>query len=349
MKRLLVALVFSACATTGSNAAPPTKPAECPTTEPSTTDDAQLLWTARVEKVCVLGAAPQQAADLQKLVQNREGQQLAPEWLSEELRVFVATGFVREVKAIASPVGQHGAVLTFVVKQYPPVGEVKFVAGGKVNVGPSREAAMKTAWASPIALARVKEDLVDTLHAQGFQLATVETKTTDVAGKTNVEFVIGEGPQDTVKSIEFDGNKRIKEAELKKALRSALNTPWDVNTNVYDEQAIQFVYLEQGMVNASVTASTVRDASTGAVAVRFTIVEGDVFSFGTMKISGEKLGSEKELLAGFDSKPGKTFSRSAVRRDVEKLEARGAYTATPQVTVDPKKKRVDINFVVTPK
>lgn len=349
MKRLIIALIFSACATTGSNTTTVAKTAECPKSEPATTDDAQLLWAAKIEKVCVLGAEAEQATQLQEMVKSREGQQLSPEWLSEELRNFVATGFVREVKAIASPVNQNGAVLTFVVKQYPQVGEVKFVAGRKVDVGPSRDAAMKTVWASPIALARVKEDLVDTLQAQGFASATVELKATEVGNKMNVELIANEGPQDTVTSIQFVGNKRIKEAELKKTMRSVLNSAWDVNANMYDEQAIQYLYLEHGMVNATAKAATVRESTTGSVAVTFTIVEGDVFSFGALTVRGEGIGSEKELLKLLESKTGKVFSRSVVRRDVEKLEARGAVTVLPEVNVDPKKKRVDINFAVTPK
>lgn len=347
MKRLLAPLLFlSACATTGAaTAVTAPQPADCPATEPATTDDAQLLWNARVEKVCVLGAEAEEAPRLLELVKDREGQQLSPEWITDELRDLVGTGFVREVKAIASPAGQHGAVLTFVVKQYPQVGEVKFVAGGRVDVGPSREAAMKTVWASPVALARVKEDLVDTLHAQGFASAEVTMKTVDAGAKTNVELVVTEGPQDTVTAIHFVGNKRVTEAELRKALRSALQTPWDVNTDVYDEQALQLVYFDRGMVSASVKASTVRESTTGAVAVTFTITEGDVFSVGRLAIRGA---SEKALKT-LGSKTGKVFSRSVVRRDVETLEANGQFTVTPEVNVDPKKKRVDVTFVVTPK
>lgn len=352
MKRFVVAMVLSACATTSSTTATtataPTKP-ECPTTEPATTDDAQLLWTSRIVKVCVLGADAERAGPLYEMVKSREGQQLSPEWITDELRNFVATGFVRDAKAIASRAGENTAVLTFVVKQYPQVGEVKFVAGRKVDVGATRETAFKTYWASPMALARLKEELVDTLQAQGFASATVELKTTSVGEKTNVEFIITEGPQDTVTAIQFVGNKRIKEAELNKALRSALNAPWDVNTTGNDESAIQALYWDRGMLDATAKAAEVREASSGSVTVTFTISEGDVFSYGTVKVRGDAVGSEKVLLKLLESKTGKTFSRSAVRRDIAKLEARGQVNVEPEVSFDRKKKRADLTFVVTPK
>lgn len=346
MKRALVALMLSGCVTTGANTGPaPLTKAECPTTEPSTTEDSPMIWNARVAKVCLLGPANEELKGVLGLMKSQEGKALEPEVVSRSLRDFVATGFVSSAKAIATPAPENTAVLTYVVTLYPQVGEVKFVAGGKVDVGPSRNAAMKAAWASPVALARVKEDLVDTLHAQGFQLATVAMKTTRAGEKVNVEFVVNEGPQDTVTSIQFVGNKKLKEAELRKVLRSQMNAPWDVNTNTYDELALRDAYYDRGMITAQAKAATVRESTTGAVAVTFTITEGEVFTFGALTING----ADQKLLKTLEAKSGKTFSNSVVRRDIAKLEASGEFTVTPQVNLDEKKKKVDLTFVFTKK
>ena len=349
MKRFGLVTLLCACATTGPAVTATKNPPECPAVEPTASDDSPLPWAALVAKVCVLDPGAHQDTSLLELVKEREGQKLEADWLADELRELVGTGFVREVKAIASPAAQNAVLLTFVVKRYPLLGKVSFVAAGKVDVAPSRGAAINTAWVSPFAMARLKADLIDTLHAQGFESAQVAVKTTPAGEKTDVELVVTEGPQDTVRSIQLAGNRRLKEAELRKLIKTEVNTPWDGSTAMDDEAALTAHYQDRGMASASVKASTAIEKSTGAVALTFTIVEGEVFTVGAVHVRGDALGAEKGLLKQLETKPGAVFSVATTRRDVQKLEARGPVRVIPDVALDAKKKRVDITFELAPK
>lgn len=337
----LVLVLSSACATTSSTVTPVApEVVECPKREPATTDEPLLPWQSRIEKVCLLGASADDALRLTEFIAPREGQTLSPELVSEDLRGLVDTGFVQHAKAVAQRVS-GGVVLIYVVKQYARVGDVSFEGTQRVDVGALRDVALKTVWASPRALRVLNDELNERVRELGFSSGNVALESKLVGEKVNVHFVVTEGPQDTLKSVTFVGNKRVKEVELRKSLRVAVDTPWNAETAAFDEQQIQALYLDRGMINAKVSTATTTDKATGAVALTFTILEGEQFTFGVLKVQG---GSDKEL-KNFESKTGRVFSRSSLMRDVEKLKSTGV-SVTPEVQIDQKRQRVDVTFVV---
>ncbi|MBL8956740.1 MAG: hypothetical protein JNK82_38560, partial [Myxococcaceae bacterium] len=118
-----------------------------------------------------------------------------------------------------------------------------------------------------------------------------------------------------------------------------------------DEDAVQLsqVYYDRGMMNVSVRPSWVKLQAPGAVELVFTIVEGEIFKIGKLTFSGVALGPDKEVMKGFESKPGGVLSRAALRRDIDRLRDRASakgfnVNVLPVTNVDPDKKIVDVEL-----
>ena len=99
---------------------------------------------------------------------------------------------------------------------------------------------------------------------------------------------------------------------------------------------------------------SVKPTIAGDVAtVAFTVKEGLVFKIGKLRLAGESLGVEKEVLASLETKPKAVFSRSIIMKDIEALRARakahglGDVDVTPETDVDPKALTIDLKFDVT--
>lgn len=347
----LVALLLCACATTSPSksetiAAPPPPAITCPTSPPQPSDETPP-WGTRVTKLCLLGASDDDALRFNEIIAPREGEPLTADAVAADLRELISTELLGDAQVFAQRLDAERVMLIYAVTPYPLVGAITVEGAQKADTGALRDAALKTGWASPVRLKNLQRELEGQLHELGFNAAAVTVTTKPVGAKVDVHVAVVEGPLDTLKTIAFTGHKRGKEAELRKTVKSALNQPWRGDASA-DVQALELHYFDRGMVNARINFTTAR-ATSGDIALTFTITEGDVFSVGTLKLRGDALGPEKPLLASLTSKPGRVFSRSVMRDDVQKLEARGDVVVTPIVDVDPKTKRINVTFEVAPK
>lgn len=362
MMRWLVALALGVSGCANAPTRKPTDPAPapgpralpgvatCPREAPTaTTENATKVLGAKIEKVCLFNTGGGAGLELRDVVSSREGQPLTAEGVARDLEALLLPGTVRDARAIVQPLASGGVVLAYVVSEYPLIGKISFEGVHAVSVTALGNLALGYAYSSPTAISRLANAMAQLYQERGFSRVQITPRVLGGApGRTEIVFVVQEGPLTTVSSIRFVGSKRLTPAELKTVLRSTVDAPYLEEQASADAAALVALYLDKGMIQAKVTHATAPGKAPHLPELVFTIEEGDVFTLGKLSLSGHKLGDDKAVLKTLEARPGAVFSRAAIRRDIERLRTRAAaqgvtIDVTPVTTVDPgNRQRIDM-------
>jgi outer membrane protein assembly factor BamA len=151
------------------------------------------------------------------------------------------------------------------------------------------------------------------------------------------------GKASTVTSVAMKGNKKVKQADLVKLVTIAPNSPYLAPAMDNAVDALVTYYQDHGFINITVTAPT----PTGGPAVAtFAINEGDQFHVGKLEVTGVSAEDAKKYLAMLAVKKGDVFSRSAIKKGIDKIQAAVAKEVDPITHLDIVKKTIDLQLAV---
>ena len=148
--------------------------------------------------------------------------------------------------------------------------------------------------------------------------------------KATLAFSIKEGRKTLVKRVCFSGNDHFRAKKLRSVLftredwlfgfldRAGSYQPDAIEA---DKQVIENYYQSNGFLNAKVTdVTTERDLSKkGGLVVTFHINEGEQYTISDVRVPGNEIISEQELLPQLPIKVGDLYSRDKVRQTIEAL------------------------------
>src|SRR5215204_4013410 len=128
----------------------------------------------------------------------------------------------------------------------------------------------------------------------------------------NVTITIVEGPRTELRSVTFQGNMTLSDAELRKRISTAPGRVYSIAEVIVDRDSIVQAYHDRGFETVAVTPQTMFSESDTRADVRFTIVEGPqiivdhVIISGNLHISTETI--EREIVL----RPGEPYGEAAV-------------------------------------
>ncbi len=338
-----------------SAASAPPAPAACPTRAPAFagTSHADGLWGAKVEQVCLLGAQEDVAPHLTALVLPRQGTGLDPKAVSEDLELLYKQVVVEDATALVEPLPapSKGVRLTYLVAEFPRYTELHLEGARAVSEDTVRSVLEVGLPANPVVLRAAIDEVRQSYASIGYARAKVDSKLVPTQpGQVRLELAIDEGPRLTVGAIRLEGAKAVKQAELRRALKSEVGAPFTQELADRDAAALNAVCFDHGLVQSSVTFKSPRAMSgaDGSVELVFSIDEGPVFRLGQVKLEGFDVGP-LEALQGIETKPKSVFSRSAVTRDIDRLkhlaQQKGAQVeVTPLTEVHVEQQTIDLTF-----
>lgn len=354
MRNLLFAVFLSGCATTTAstiqtNAATPPPPPnpECPKALGKVLESGPVFGVI-VEKLCVVGASENQALRVREAIAPREGSPLTAEAVRADIESLFMSDLFTDVTVTAEVMPSKKLMLTYFVTEADIVSTVEFKGVTAVKPDELEALAHKGIRATPFVMKAVTRQLEALYAGLGYARAEVDLKVTSL-GKGDAALVveIAEGARLTVGSVKFEGAKKIPEAELKKALKSAVGSPYLEDLAERDVLSLNTLYFDRGYVNVQVTHE--QQTTGDKVELVFKVSEGEQFKLGKLSLSGFSIGDEKEVFKVFESKPKAIFSRATLQRDIERLRERARQrgnlvNVTPLTNVDVNKKLIDITF-----
>lgn len=363
-RALFFSVLFAAAACgPGPTAEPKTEAArpkpgalDCPPSPPAPNADATKIAEVtgkRVAKTCLYGVEGDSLAAAQKALRSREGEPLDLEHVREDIGGLVKTGVIDDVAVSALSQGDAVALYYALVPR-PRIAEVQF-EGAHVfeKEGLTGKIAMEKH--RPLVQAEVS-DLVtamrDEYGRRGYRSAKIASKTEPAGpGLVKLKFVVEEGPQWKIGPVSFKGNKKVSEADLKKAVALETGTPFDEEKIDRGVLAVQSLYFDRGMINVRIERGVAEPDKDGATPLTLTLDEGDVFRVASLKLGKLAAADEKALLAKLKTKPKAVFNRSKLVEDVKSLTdtfaARGqTVEIVPRTDVDAKNKTLDVTLDV---
>ncbi|MBU3541040.1 outer membrane protein assembly factor BamA [Polynucleobacter sp. UB-Tiil-W10] len=284
---------------------------------------------------------------------------------AESIKALYTTGFFRDVQIQA-----QGNVLIVIVEERPTIARIEFT--GMKEFDP--EVVRKSLKAVGLAEARfydkalidkAEQELKRQYVGKGMYAAEVVATVTPVErNQVAVYFNIDEGPVAKIEEISFIGTEAFSESTLKSEMQLKTGgwLSWYSKDNLYSKQKltadlenIRSYYLNRGYLEFVIESTQVSiTPDKKGIYLTISIREGKKFTVKDVRLAGETLGKESELMQLIVLKPGDTFSSAKLTESTKAIaEVLGSYgyafaTINPQPDIRRDIAEVDLTLVVDP-
>src|SRR5690606_35064581 len=165
---------------------------------------------------------------------------------------------------------------------------------------------------------------------KGFFLVSVDFRVEERPdNQVAVIFEVRENSKVEVRRIDFVGNEKVPDEELKDAMftkegnyLSFLTGAGTYREEVFerDLHAISGVYYDRGYINVQVDRPTVAiSPDMRWITITIPVEEGEQYSIGEIDFSGDILTTKEELRELMRVEPGQIFSRSKLQDDLQRM------------------------------
>ncbi len=280
----------------------------------------------------------------------------------KSLRSLFATGLFADVKIDRQG---NGVVLVTVVEN-PVINQIAFEGATDVEKS-TLQGEIQLKPRAVYTRAKVQADvqrILDVYRRQGRYAATVEPKIIELdQNRVNLIFEIREGQATKVKSIQFIGNRAFSDSQLRDIISTTQSGLFDFikNASYYDpdrmaldRELLRQYYLKNGYADIRiVSANADLDREGSGFFMTFVIEEGEVYSFGDVRIESSLSGINPERFRPeLLTKSGDIYNASNIDKTVEKLtlavsEQGYAFARVrPKADRDPASRRIGITYVI---
>lgn len=248
--------------------------------------------------------------------------------IDQSIRSLFATGLFSDVT-----IDRSGGTVVVKVVENPVINQVAFEGNRDVEDATLRgEVQLKPR--SVYTRAKVQADvqrILDVYRRQGKFSASVEPKVIELdQNRVNLVFEIAEGGSTKVKSVAFIGNRAFSDAQLRDIITTQQSGWFDFlkNASFYDpdrlaldRELLRQYYLKNGYADVRiVSANADLDRDGSGFFVTFVVEEGDVYSFGDIRIESALPGLTAEsLYSELLTKSGQTYNAAEIDKTVERL------------------------------
>jgi outer membrane protein insertion porin family len=281
------------------------------------------------------------------------------------IKSLFGTGFFKDVRLEV-----EGDVLVVLVEERPAISSLDFVGvkafdkeqlrKGLREVGLSESRIFDRSLAE-----RAEQELKRQYLSQGYYAARITTTVTPLErNRVGLTFSVDEGDIAKIRQINIVGAKAFKEKDLLALF--TLRTPgwltWYTKTDQYSKQklsgdleTLRSHYLDRGYIEFNIESTQVSiSPDKQDIYITVNVSEGDQYQVSSVKLAGELLLPEADLLKLVTIKPGALFSREQVTETTKAISERlsndgyafANVNAAPEV--DKEKKQVAFTLFVDP-
>ncbi len=322
--------------------------------DPFVIKDIRIEGLQRVEPGTVFSYLPVQVGD-----------SFTGEKSAEAIKALYSTGFFRDVQIQA-----QGNVLIVIVEERPAISRIEFTGMKEFDL----EIVRKSLKAVGVAEARfydkalidkAEQELKRQYVGKGmFATEVVATVTPVERNQVAIYFNIDEGPVSKIQEINFIGNSIFSDSTLKSEIQLKTGgwLSWFSKDNLYSKQKltadlenIRSYYLNRGYLEFIIESTQVSiTPDKKGIYLTISIREGKKFTVKGVRLAGDLLGKEAELIQLVTLKPGDTFSSAKLTESTKAIaEILGSYgyafaTINPQPDIRRDLSEVELTLVVDP-
>lgn len=284
---------------------------------------------------------------------------------AESIKALYGTGFFRDVQIQA-----QGSVLIVIVEERPTISRIEFTGMKEFDTETVRKS-LKTVGVAEARfydkalIDKAEQELKRQYVGKGMYAAEIVATVTPVErNQVAIYFNVDEGPVAKIQEINIIGNEVFSEGTLKSEMQLKTGgwLSWYSKDNLYSKQkltadleTIRSYYLNRGYLEFVIESTQVSiTPDKKGVYLTISIREGKKFTVKDVRLAGETLGKEAELMQLIVLKPGDTFSSAKLTESTKAIaEVLGSYgyafaTINPQPDIRRDVAEVYLTLVVNP-
>jgi outer membrane protein insertion porin family len=320
----------------------------------------------RIQDVRVEGNRRVEVDAIRAAISQKKGMPFDARAVDRDVRAIMKLGFFDDV-VVDVEGSLQAPVLVYRVTERPTVRETRTTGNDALSKDDLKDTVQVQAF-SVLDLNKVRQDverIKQKYVEKGYYLAEVSYKLETLAdNQVDVVYVVDERAKVEVKEIRFLGNERVSASDLKAAMvtkeggflafLSGAGT-FREDAFQHDVQQVQIAYLDRGYLTVKVGTPTIAlSPDKRLLFLSIPVTEGEQYTIGKVSFGGQLLDREALLRRIVQTKPGETFSRAKVAKDlfavgdVYKDIGYAYVNVNPLTDVDTPKRIVDLTFEVQP-
>jgi outer membrane protein insertion porin family len=290
--------------------------------DPFTIKDIRVEGIQRTEAGTVFGYLPVKVGDT-----------MTNEVAADSVKKLFATGFFKDVRLEID-----GGVLLVLVEERPAITAIDFVGLKAFDKEQLRKGLRDVGLAESrifdrALVERAEQELKRQYLSRGHYAVQVTTTVTPLErNRVGINFNIEEGEIAKIKQINIIGANAFKESELLDLF--VLQTPgwftWYSKNDQYSKQklsgdleTLRSYYLDRGYLEFNVESTQVAiSPDKQDIYITINVSEGDKYSISSIKLAGELLLPEDELIKLVKIKPGEDYSREKLTETTKAIGER---------------------------
>jgi outer membrane protein insertion porin family len=319
----------------------------------------------QIKDIRVEGIQRTEAGTVFSYLPVKIGDTINDEKAASAIKALFATGFFKDVRLEID-----GQILVVVLEERPAIATLDFVGlksfkaedlkKGLRDIGLAESRIFDRAMVE-----RAEQELKRQFLSQGRYAVDIKVTVTPLErNRVAIKFLVNEGEVAKIKQINIVGAKAYKDSNLLKLM--ALSTSgwmtWYTKNDQYSKQklsgdleALRSYYMNQGYLEFNVESTQVSiSADKQDIYITINISEGEKYTISSVKLAGNLLLPETELLKLVKMKPGDVFSRESMTETTKAISDRlgddgyafANVNAAPEL--DKEKRQVAFTLMVDP-
>jgi len=276
-----------------------------------------------VQAVEIRGNAQVSEDTMRRIIRINAGDPYTDQALSDAVKNLFATREFADVRGFKEVRGD-GVVLTFVVKEYDKIDEVRFEGNDHAKDEDLAQATTvkEGAFVRPSLLRSDHRAIEDLCREKGYYRVSVKDEIKVERDKDTrrirkiLVYNIDEGEKVSVKHVDFVGNRSLDSEEIRHVLETKQDR-WfrgaDFKPKVLDEDMarVATLYRDRGFLDAEVTNKELVFSEDGkGLDIFITVSEGPCYKAGDIKWRGNTLFRDDQIAAKVSFKKGDVFNDS---------------------------------------
>ena len=294
----------------------------CWATEPFVVRDIRVEGIQRTEAGTVFSYLPIKVGDI-----------LNEERAREAIKALYATGFFKDVR-----LKSENDILVVEVDERPAIAEIsingaKEFEKSKLVEGLKQAGISESRIFSRSLLDRAEQELKRQYISRGKYAVKITTTTTPLErNRVAINFDINEGRTARIKRINFVGNEKFKDSELRSelVLRKPDLLSWFTKNDQYSKQklaadleTLRSFYLDRGYLEFNIESTQVSiTPDMRDIYITINITEGDQYTVSDIKVAGNTIISEEEIRKLILLKTGAVFARKKLTESIKLITDR---------------------------
>lgn len=293
----------------------------------------EWFWNEKVSKIEFEGLQSVKKSDLSGVISSYIDKPFTEELYNDILDRLYGLEYFEEINPYAKHASKNNddVLLVFEVVERPLIDEINFVGNRKIRNGELREKIKSKSSDIYIeAKILVDERIIRNYYIEkGYTASYVTHTVTESEKGVVVTFEINEGQSTIIKDIHFSGNTVASERTLRSKLSmreigflGLIHDGAFQQANLeQDKQKIIMYYKDKGYADANVLDVNIEtsyneEKQRNELTLTYIISEGSLYTYAGIKLTGNEVFSEKELLAGVKLKAGSVYNETKFQEDM---------------------------------